>query len=62
MYVCIHAYMYIYINSTELKAALDLVYGERAAVFKYDRLFAEDRDYSQNEFAEEFKAQVCVCV
>lgn len=41
-----------------LKLALDAVYGERGQEFKYDRLFAEDRNFSQNEFAEEFKAQI----
>lgn len=41
-----------------LTHALDAVYGERVKEFKYDRLFAEDRNFSQNEFAEEFKFQI----
>jgi len=41
-----------------LQLALDAVYGERSIDFKYDKLFAEDRNFSQNEFAEEFKAQI----
>jgi len=42
----------------ELMHALDAVYGDKTKEFKYDRLFAEDRNYSQNEFAEEFKDQI----
>ena len=41
----------------ELKNGLDIVYGDKAVVFAYDDLFADDRDLSQNEFADEFRVQ-----
>ncbi len=41
----------------ELKKALDVVYGDKAVKFAYAELFADDRDLSQNEFAEEFRGQ-----
>jgi len=40
-----------------LARALDNVYGHARARFKYAALFADDRDFSQNQFAEEFRAQ-----
>jgi hypothetical protein len=41
----------------ELQKALDIVYGAKPQAFAYADLFADDRDLSQNEFAEEFRKQ-----
>jgi hypothetical protein len=40
-----------------LKTALDAAYGGKAEKFNYRELFDDDRDFSQNEFAEEFRSQ-----
>jgi len=40
-----------------LKSALDAAFGSKAEKFNYRELFDDDRDYSQNEFAEEFRSQ-----
>ena len=40
-----------------LKETLDVVYGHKAIRFYYADLFDDDSDFSQNEFAEEFRLQ-----
>jgi len=40
-----------------LARAPDTGDGDARARFKYAALFADDRDFSQNQFAEEFRAQ-----
>ena len=44
-------------ETMELKKALDVVHGHKHTTFEYGDLFADDRDLSQNEFAEEFRNQ-----
>ena len=44
-------------DAMELKKALDVVHGSKNPRFEYGDLFADDRDLSQNEFAEEFRMQ-----